>query len=100
MKVTVVLLLAACAAALAGCADSSKMTYLPNGHTGFAINCSGSDASSGWAQCYKQAGDACGVYGYDVISQDDDAGAAAGGSLGGILGANIKNRSMVIQCHR
>jgi hypothetical protein len=83
---------------LAGCAHTTTMTYLPSGDTGFAINCSGSDASTTWAACYKQAGETCGAYGYDVISKDTDNGATAGGSVGGIFGANIKNRSMVIRC--
>lgn len=83
---------------LCACASSSTLTYLPDGNTGFAINCSGSDASSSWAECYKKAGEDCGVYGYNVVSKDVDNGAASGGSLGGIFGANIKNRSMVIQC--
>jgi len=86
--------------ALGGCANSAKLTYLPNGNTGFAINCSGSDASSGWGDCYKQASDACGAYGYDIVSKDDEKGAASGGSLIGVFGANIKNRSMVIQCKK
>ena len=84
--------------ALAGCAQTATMTYLPSGDTGFAINCSGSDASTTWAACYKQAGEMCGAYGYDVVSKDADTGATAGGSVGGIFGANIKNRSMVIRC--
>ncbi len=85
-------------AGLAGCSTTSTLTYLPNGETGFAINCSGSDASESWGECYKQAGEACGAYGYDVISKDVDNGATSGGSLGGIFGANVKNRSMVIHC--
>ncbi|HEY4351860.1 MAG TPA: hypothetical protein VGN31_11570 [Paraburkholderia sp.] len=85
-------------AALAGCASSTTMTYLPNGDTGFAINCSGSDASSNWGECYQRAGEVCGAYGYEVISKDVDNGATSGGSLGGILGANVKNRSMVVRC--
>ncbi|MGF6755199.1 hypothetical protein [Paraburkholderia sp. GAS334] len=85
-------------AGLAGCSSTSKLTYLPSGETGFAINCSGSDASESWGECYKQAGEACGAYGYDVISKDVDTGATSGGSIGGILGANVKNRSMVIHC--
>ncbi|MDR5743402.1 hypothetical protein QCE73_09560 [Caballeronia sp. LZ029] len=84
--------------ALAGCAQTATMTYLPSGDTGFAINCSGGDASTTWAACYKQAGEMCGAYGYDVVSKDADNGATAGGSVGGIFGANIKNRSMVIRC--
>jgi hypothetical protein len=86
------------AAALSGCSNTSTMTYLPSGDTGFAINCSGSDASASWSECYKKAGETCGNYGYDVISKDADNGATAGGSIAGIFGANIKNRSMVIRC--
>jgi hypothetical protein len=85
-------------ATLAGCADTSTMTYLPSGDTGFAINCSGGDASTSWAECYKKAGETCGNYGYDVVSKDADNGATAGGSIAGIFGENIKNRSMVIRC--
>jgi hypothetical protein len=83
---------------LGGCSSTTTMTYLPSGDTGFAINCSGSDASSSWAECYKQAGQVCGNYGYDVVSKDVDNGATAGGSVAGIFGANVKNRSMVIRC--
>jgi hypothetical protein len=86
------------AGSLAGCSSTTTMTYLPNGQTGFAINCSGSDASESWAECYKRAGEVCGNYGYDVVSKDVDKGATSGGTLGGIFGANVKNRSMVIQC--
>ncbi|WP_404980435.1 MULTISPECIES: hypothetical protein [unclassified Caballeronia] len=89
---------AASVATLGGCAHNATMTYLPSGDTGFAINCSGSDASTSWAACYKQAGEVCGAYGYDVVSKDADNGATAGGSVAGIFGANIKNRSMVIRC--
>lgn len=93
-----VLAAAALTATLGGCAHTATMTYLPSGDTGFAINCSGSDASASWAACYKQAGEVCGAYGYDVVSKDADNGATAGGSVAGIFGANIKNRSMVIRC--
>ena len=61
---TAVAVAASCAAltlaSLGGCASSTKMTYLPSGDTGFAINCSGSDASESWAECYKRAGEVCG----------------------------------------
>jgi len=86
------------ALALAGCADSAKRTYLPSGDTGFAINCSGGDASTSWAECYKKAGEMFGSYGYDVVSKDVDNGATSGGTVAGIFGANVKNRSMVIRC--
>jgi ABC-type phosphate transport system substrate-binding protein len=97
---TSALALAAVAAfsTLSGCADTSTLTYLPTGETGFAINCSGGDASTSWAACYKKAGETCGSYGYDVVSKDGDNGATAGGSIAGIFGTNIKNRSMVIRC--
>ncbi len=83
---------------LSGCSSTTTMTYLPSGDTGFAINCSGSDASSSWAQCYQRAGEVCGNYGYDVVSKDVDNGATSGGTVGGIFGANVKNRSMVVRC--
>ena len=86
------------AAALTGCANTAKRTYLPSGETGFAINCSGGDASTSWGECYKKAGEMCGSYGYDVVSKDVDNGATSGGSVAGIFGANVKNRSMVIRC--
>lgn len=85
-------------ASMSGCSSTTTLTYLPSGDTGFAINCSGSDASSNWGECYRRAGEACGAYGYDVISKDVDNGATAGGSLGGLFGANVKNRSMVVRC--
>jgi hypothetical protein len=83
---------------LGGCSSTTTMTCLPSGETGFAINCSGSDASTSWGKCYKRAGEVCGNYGYDVVSKDVDNGATSGDSIGGIFGANVKNRSMVIRC--
>jgi hypothetical protein len=83
---------------LGGCSSTTTMTYLPSGDAGFAINCSGSDASASWAECYKRAGEVCGNYGYDVVSKDVDNGATSGGTVGGVFGANVKNRSMVIRC--
>ncbi|HZZ09085.1 MAG TPA: hypothetical protein VFE79_00190 [Paraburkholderia sp.] len=83
---------------LAGCSSTTTMTYLPSGDSGFAINCSGSDAGTSWAECYKRAGEVCGNYGYDVVSKDVDNGATSGGTIGGIFGANVKNRSMVVRC--
>lgn len=67
---------------LAGCASSNttSLINLPNGQTGFAVNCSGADAASSWASCYVQAGKACGATGYDIVSKDNDEGGTAGGS--------------------
>lgn len=38
---------------LTGCASSNttSLINLPNGQTGFAVNCSGADAASSWASC-------------------------------------------------
>ncbi len=83
----------------AGCStDATKRTYLPSGDVGFTINCSGDSSESSWAACYKQAGEACGAYGYDVVSKDTDGGAPAGGTLGGLLSTNVKTRSMIVKC--
>jgi hypothetical protein len=84
---------------VAGCSTNSiNRTYLPSGDVGFSVNCSGDSSESSWAECYKKAGEACGSYGYDVISKDEDGGAPSGGSLGGVLSANVKNRSLVVKC--
>jgi hypothetical protein len=88
------------AVALSACASSNttSLINLPNGQTGFAVNCSGADAGSSWASCYVQAGQACGATGYDVVSKDNDEGGAAGGSVTNVVSANVKNRSMIIRC--
>jgi len=99
-------LLAALPAALAigmgaaGCASSNttSLINLPNGQTGFAVNCSGAGADSSWASCYVQAGKACGATGYDIVSKDNDEGGTAGGSVTNVVSANVKNRSMIVRC--
>ncbi|MEX3934695.1 hypothetical protein AB4Y32_23400 [Paraburkholderia phymatum] len=87
-------------ASLGACASSNNTTLisLPNGETGFAVNCSGADAASSWASCYVQAGKACGATGYDIVSKDTDEGGMAGGGITNVVSANVKNRSMVIRC--
>jgi hypothetical protein len=87
-------------ASLSACASSNttSLINLPNGQTGFAVNCSGADAGSSWASCYVQAGQACGATGYDIISKDNDEGGAAGGSVTNVVSANVKNRSMIVRC--
>ena len=87
-------------AGLSSCASSntSSLINLPNGETGFAVNCSGADAASSWASCYVQAGKACGATGYDIVSKDNDEGGTAGGSVTNVVSANVKNRSMIIRC--
>ncbi|NML33922.1 hypothetical protein [Paraburkholderia antibiotica] len=88
------------AAGLGGCASSNTTTLinLPNGQSGFAVNCSGADAGSSWASCYVQAGKACGATGYDIVSKDNDEGGTAGGSVTNVVSANVKNRSMIVRC--
>jgi hypothetical protein len=88
------------AASLGACASSNKTSLinLPNGETGFAVNCSGADAGSSWASCYVQAGKACGPTGYDIVSKDNDEGGTAGGGITNVVSANVKNRSMIIRC--
>jgi hypothetical protein len=87
-------------ACLSGCASSNttSLINLPNGETGFAVNCSGADAGSSWASCYVQAGKACGATGYDIVSKDNDEGGATGGGVTNVVSANVKNRSMIIRC--
>jgi hypothetical protein len=91
---------AALLATLSACASSNttSLINLPNGETGFAVNCSGADAGSSWASCYVQAGKACGATGYDIVSKDNDEGGAAGGGVTNVVSANVKNRSMIIRC--
>ncbi len=87
-------------ATLAACAssNSTSLINLPNGETGFAVNCSGADAGSSWASCYVQAGKACGATGYDIVSKDNEEGGTTGGGITNVVSANVKNRSMVIRC--
>ena len=87
-------------ACLSSCASSNttSLINLPNGETGFAVNCSGADAASSWASCYVQAGNACGATGYDIVSKDNDEGGTAGGGVTNVVSANVKNRSMIIRC--
>lgn len=88
------------AVGLTACASSNttSLINLPNGQTGFAVNCSGADAGSSWASCYVQAGKACGATGYDIVSKDNDEGGATGGGVTNVVSANVKNRSMIIRC--
>jgi hypothetical protein len=87
-------------ASLGACASSNttSLINLPNGETGFAVNCSGADAGSSWASCYVQAGKACGATGYDIVSKDNDEGGPTGGSITNVVSANVKNRSMIVRC--
>ncbi len=59
---------------LGGCASSTdaSLIHLPDGQSGYAINCSGADASTTWASCYVLAGEKCGATGYTIVSKDNE----------------------------
>lgn len=99
-RLTALPALVALAASLGACASShtTSLINLPNGQTGFAVNCSGADADSSWASCYVQAGNACGATGYDIVSKDNEEGGPTGGSVTNVVSANVKNRSMIVRC--
>ena len=86
---------------LGGCASSTdaSLIHLPDGQSGYAINCSGADASTTWASCYVMAGDKCGATGYTIVSKDNEEGGPSGGSITNVVSANVKNRSMVVRCN-
>ncbi|WP_250509058.1 hypothetical protein [Caballeronia sp. GACF4] len=87
-------------AGTSGCASSNdaSLINLPDGQTGYAVNCSGADAGSSWASCYVLAGKACGATGYDIVSKDNEEGGPSGGGLSNVVTAKVKNRSMIVRC--
>jgi hypothetical protein len=91
---------AAAVASLGACASSNdaSLINLPDGQTGYAVNCSGADAGSTWASCYVLAGQKCGATGYDIISKDNEEGGPTGGGISNVISANVKNRSMIVRC--
>jgi len=101
LQATGLAMAAAGALSLGGCASSTdaSLIHLPDGHSGYAINCSGADASTTWASCYVAAGDKCGAGGYTIVSKDNEEGGPTGGSITNVVSANVKNRSMVVRCN-
>ena len=90
---------AAALVSIGACSTSSTdLVHLPDGQSGFAVNCSGSGSGSSWGECYERAGKACGASGYDIVSKDNDDGAAAGGGVSNLATANVKSRSMIVRC--
>ncbi|MFM0320959.1 hypothetical protein [Caballeronia glebae] len=85
---------------LGACASSNEASLinLPDGQTGYAVNCSGADAASSWASCYVLAGKKCGATGYDIVSKDNEEGGPTGGGISNVVSANVKNRSMIVRC--
>src|SRR4051812_3774484 len=87
--------LAAIGAVLAGCATSDDV-YLPDGRTGYTINCSGSALS--WDLCYSKAGEICQAKGYEIVAKDGEQGATVAGTQYGVFGNTTANRSLMIAC--
>ncbi|KMY86143.1 putative Lipoprotein [Candidatus Paraburkholderia calva] len=87
-------------ASLGACASSNdaSLINLPDGQTGYAVNCSGADARTSWASCYVLAGKKCGATGYDIVSKDNEEGGPTGGGITNVVSANVKNRSMIVRC--
>jgi hypothetical protein len=83
--------------ALSGCATASK-TFGPDGREAYTIGCSGSALD--WGLCYRKAGDLCGTSGYDVITQNGEQGAVAGGGSGSLFAGTTASRSLVISCKK
>jgi hypothetical protein len=82
---------------LMGCATTSpRQTYLPDGRQGYVIECAG--VHSSWGDCYQQAGEVCGLQGYEVLAQTGDQGHQSGASPYGAYSQTLITRSLVIAC--
>jgi hypothetical protein len=84
---------------LASCATATDVG-LPDGSTGYALNCSGTAMS--WGMCLKKAGEVCRGRGYDILARDQHTG------LTTIIAANPSSlyrgtlptvdREMIVRC--
>lgn len=63
--------LAAGSLLLASCATATDVG-LPDGSTGYALNCSGTAMS--WGMCLKRAGEVCRGHGYEILARDQHTG--------------------------
>lgn len=80
---------------LSGCATSNPI-YLPDGSSGYTVNCDGS--ASSWSVCFQAASGLCGSAGYDVLERSDDkTGTAVVTPQWGTAGAMV-SRSMLVRC--
>jgi hypothetical protein len=84
--------------ALVGCATAPTQTYLADGRQGYLIDCSGSKKS--WGICYQQAGELCGISGYEVVAQGDDTGYRAGTTAYGAYTFSTTTRSLMVACKK
>jgi hypothetical protein len=88
LVLTTVLALSACA--------TSKQTYMPDGRSGYTIDCSGQALS--WGGCFQKAGELCGSKGYDTLAQAGDEGSTMAANQYGLYGGAVITRSMVVAC--
>ena len=84
---------------LAGCATAMDVG-LPDGSTGFALNCSGSGLT--WGSCLQKASQLCQGGAYDILSRDERTGRVSTLSYTqfGLVGSSapVTNREMIVRC--
>ena len=84
---------------LAGCATAMDVG-LPDGSTGYALNCSGQALS--WGACLKKAGQLCQGRGYNILARDERTGRVTTltASEYGLFGSSapVTSREMVVRC--
>jgi hypothetical protein len=61
------------AISVAGC-SSVKSISLPDGRSGFLIQCGGTMNS--WATCVEKVSEICGSQGYEIVSKNEEEGIA------------------------
>jgi hypothetical protein len=76
---------------LAGC-STAKSISLPDGRTGFLIQCGGTMNS--WATCVEKVSEVCGAQGYEIVSKNEEEGIA---NLMGSITPTIA-RDMIAVC--
>jgi hypothetical protein len=76
---------------VASCASGPRTFPLPDGRTGYLVECNGSANSI--ASCYSYAAEVCGGK-YEVVGQDSSTGIVA---VNGIVGPLMK-RSVQFTC--
>ncbi len=76
---------------LAGC-STAKSISLPDGRTGFLIQCGGTMNS--WATCIEKVSEVCGAQGYEIVSKNEEEGIA---NLMGSITPTIA-RDMIAVC--
>ena len=80
---------------LGGCTTSSP-THMPDGSTGFAINCSGNANSI--AGCYDKAAELCKGQGFTVVDRDGSTGYSVQKYGNSYSGVSYAKRTMMVKC--